>query len=230
MVPLKYTLNCVIDLILYKTLHLGERIKMKQNWLEWLNWQDEKSCSWAISYCAKKQLLGTTIPNPTISSSEELRRIIQDWPARKPEKGFPSSRREELIKEELRMRNAYAQWIKRKKASSHKNYTLWMKKGINRKLHNYAKNYHLSISATVQLLIEDFHGEIKRIEEEHREKRREQRESHQKQQEVLKDRIKQQGETIAELKEQISNLKKSPRKSARNSRILKFNSADDESR
>jgi molybdopterin converting factor small subunit len=105
-----------------------------------------------------------------------------------------------------------------------------MKKGINRKLHNYAKNYHLSISATVQLLIEDFHGEIKRIEEEHREKRREQRESHQKQQEVLKDRIKQQGETIAELKEQISNLKKSPRKSARNSRILKFNTADDESR
>lgn len=106
-----------------------------------------------------------------------------------------------------------------------------MKKDINRKLHNYAKNYHLSISATVQRLLEDFHGEIKRIEEEHREKRREQRDSHQKQQDALKDRIKQQGETIAELKEQISKLKKSPRKSAhRNSRIMKFNTPDDESR
>ena len=203
---------------------------MKQNWLEWLNWKDEKSCYWAISYCAKKELIGTIMPNSAIASSEELRRIIQGWPARKPGKGFSSSRREELLKEELRMRNAYAQWIKRKKASSHKNYTLWMKREINKKMHKYAKEHHLSISATVQLLLEDFHGEIKRIEEEHREKRREQRESHQKQQDVLKDRIKRQGETIAELKEQISNLKKSPRKSARNSRILKFNTPDDESR
>lgn len=204
---------------------------MKDDWLAWLNWKDEKSCSWAISYCAKKQLLGTAIPNPAIPSSEELRRITQDWPARKPEKGSSSSRREELFKEERRMRNAYAQWIKRKKASSHKNYTLWMKKDINRKLHNYAKNYHLSISATVQRLLEDFHGEIKRIEEEHRKKRQEQRKSHQTQQDALKNRIKQQGETIAELKEQIRNLKKSPRKSARrNSRIMKFSTPDDESR
>tara|TARA_B100000676_G_scaffold313222_1_gene392435 strand:+ start:4566 stop:5177 length:612 start_codon:yes stop_codon:yes gene_type:complete len=202
---------------------------MKQQWLNWLNWKDEESCSWAINYCAKKQLLDTFVPNPTIASSVELRRIIQDWPDRKREKGSPSSRRDELIKEELRMRNAYAQWIKRKKASSHKNYTLWMKKGINRKLHSYAKEYQLSISATVQLLLEDFHGEIKRVEEKHREKRREQRESHQKQQDILKDRIKQQGETIEELKAQISALKKSQRTLVCSNTILRLNAPDDES-
>ncbi|MCG8439984.1 MAG: hypothetical protein MI751_18035 [Pseudomonadales bacterium] len=177
---------------------------MKQNWLEWLNWKDEKSCSWAISYCVKKQLPGTAIPNPATASSEELRRIIQNWPARKPENTPSSPGREELMKEEHRMRNAYAQWKKRRKASSHKNYTLWMSTNINKKLHKYAKEYHLSISATVQLLLEDFHGEIKRIEEEHKKKRREQQAAHEEQQNDLKDRIKQQEKTITDLRAKLN--------------------------
>lgn len=212
---------------------------MKQNWLEWLNWKDEKSCSWAISYCVKKQLPGTAIANPATASSEELRRIIQNWPARKPENAPPSPGREELMKEEHRMRNAYAQWIKRRKASSHKNYTLWMSKSINKKLHKYAKEYHLSISATVQLLLEDFHSEIKRIEEEHKKKRQEQQEAHKKQQNDLKDRIKQQEKTITALRTKLNKpAKKASQSSAvtrlkipivkRRPRTVKLNTPGDE--
>ena len=184
----------------------SERTKMKHAWLNWLNWEDESSCLWAINYCMKKQIIATFTPNRNTPASQELASLIQTWPSRTITKGSEEPiGRKGLLESEARMRSAYTQWTKRKEQTTHKSYSLWMKRSINRKIHRYAKKQNLSINAAVEHLIDNCIDQAKEMDKIYKKRLKDNELLQQEKLEKLQEIIRTQAAEIAALKAMLAN-------------------------